>query len=179
MVLEIYHLLRKETSYWSGPLFWTLHVLGRWWGEYWFLLVAPDLEKQDRLWSEPFGAGYNAGGECEAVFSVREGCEAVFSVHEKRWCKRVGYEYWHIWLHMTRWYIWLGFYKGPVQRWIFFIKGIVNKEILIFFVGWQGCLAQSFYPFFYGGRIHKVAEYGFTTEPKGGPKSSLQFNAST
>ena len=64
-----------------------------------------DLEKQDRLWSEPFGAGYNAGGECEAVFSVREGCEAVFSVHEKRWCKRVGYEYWHIWLHMTRWYI--------------------------------------------------------------------------
>ena len=32
-----------------------------------------DLEKQDRLWSEPFGAGYNAGGECEAVFSVREG----------------------------------------------------------------------------------------------------------
>ena len=31
-----------------------------------------DLEKQDRLWSEPFGAGYNAGGECEAVFSVRE-----------------------------------------------------------------------------------------------------------
>ena len=53
-----------------------------------------------RLWSEPFGAGYNVRGW--------GGGEVVFSERVRNNVKGVGYEYWHIWLHMTR------VYMGPV-----------------------------------------------------------------
>ncbi len=43
--------------------------------------------------------GILSAWKCEAVFSVRENVRR-YSQCIKMWCKRVGYEYWHIWLHI-------------------------------------------------------------------------------